>query len=185
MLGKHSELQPQPRVDFRWCNQTSCLCLGPDSCVPLILDETSQPPNGSWPLSQNGSEAEAALAASPIFSSYYQHSSPVAAMFIVAYALIFLLCMVGNTLVCFTVLRNRHMRTVTNMFILNLAVSDLLVGIFCMPTTLVDNLITGKYAGSPSPFTSAFQRKTGRPKQTLGRRRSLSWPLGQSAVVSS
>jgi neuropeptide FF receptor 1 len=36
------------------------------------------------------------------------------------------------------------MRTVTNMFILNLAVSDLLVGIFCMPTTLVDNLITGE-----------------------------------------
>ncbi|XP_021115202.1 neuropeptide FF receptor 1 isoform X1 [Heterocephalus glaber] len=64
-------------------------------------------------------------------------------MFIVAYVLIFLLCMVGNALVCFIVLKNRHMRTVTNMFILNLAVSDLLVGIFCMPTTLVDNLITG------------------------------------------
>lgn len=66
-------------------------------------------------------------------------------MFIVAYVLIFLLCMVGNALVCFIVLRNRHMRTVTNMFILNLAVSDLLVGIFCMPTTLVDNLITGEW----------------------------------------
>lgn len=65
-------------------------------------------------------------------------------MFIVAYVLIFLLCMVGNALVCFIVLKNRHMRTVTNMFILNLAVSDLLVGIFCMPTTLVDNLITGE-----------------------------------------
>lgn len=69
---------------------------------------------------------------------------PVATMFIVAYMLIFLLCMVGNALVCFVVLKNRHMRTVTNMFLLNLAVSDLLVGIFCMPTTLVDNLITGE-----------------------------------------
>ncbi|XP_004386428.1 neuropeptide FF receptor 1 [Trichechus manatus latirostris] len=103
----------------------------------------SQPPNGSWPESQNGSGAEAAPAANLTFFSYYQHSLPVAAMFIVAYLLIFLLCMVGNALVCFTVLKNRHMRTVTNMFILNLAVSDLLVGIFCMPTTLVDNLITG------------------------------------------
>uniref|UniRef100_A0A673JXH3 G-protein coupled receptors family 1 profile domain-containing protein n=1 Tax=Sinocyclocheilus rhinocerous TaxID=307959 RepID=A0A673JXH3_9TELE len=37
---------------------------------------------------------------------------------------------------------NRRMRTVTNLFILNLAVSDLLVGVFCIPTTLVDNLIT-------------------------------------------
>ncbi|XP_076856968.1 neuropeptide FF receptor 2a isoform X2 [Brachyhypopomus gauderio] len=40
------------------------------------------------------------------------------------------------------------MRTVTNLFILNLAVSDLLVGIFCMPTTLLDNIITGWPFGS-------------------------------------
>ncbi|XP_030059363.1 neuropeptide FF receptor 1 [Microcaecilia unicolor] len=64
-------------------------------------------------------------------------------MFILAYIFIFLMCMVGNMLVCFIVLKNRQMRTVTNIFILNLAISDLLVGIFCMPTTLVDNLITG------------------------------------------
>ncbi|XP_064125158.1 neuropeptide FF receptor 1 [Loxodonta africana] len=108
-----------------------------------VLGKPSQPPNASWPRSQNGSSAEADPAANLTFSSYYQHSSPVAAMFIVAYVLIFLLCMVGNALVCFTVLKNRHMRTVTNVFILNLAVSDLLVGIFCMPITLVDNLITG------------------------------------------
>uniref|UniRef100_A0A2K6DZY9 Neuropeptide FF receptor 1 n=1 Tax=Macaca nemestrina TaxID=9545 RepID=A0A2K6DZY9_MACNE len=117
--------------------------------------EPSQPPNSSWPLSQNGTNAEATPAANLTFSSYYQHTSPVAAMFIVAYALIFLLCMVGNTLVCFIVLKNRHMRTVTNMFILNLAVSDLLVGIFCMPTTLVDNLITGW------PFDNATCKMSG------------------------
>ncbi|XP_040832016.1 neuropeptide FF receptor 1, partial [Ochotona curzoniae] len=114
-----------------------------------------QLPNSSSALSPNGSTAEAGLAANLTFSSYYQHSSPVAAMFIVAYVLIFLLCMVGNALVCFTVLRNRHMRTVTNMFILNLAVSDLLVGIFCMPTTLVDNLITGW------PFDNATCKMSG------------------------
>ncbi|KAG3264772.1 neuropeptide FF receptor 1 [Ictidomys tridecemlineatus] len=122
----------------------------PDSSAPLVLGEPSQPPNGSWPQSQNGSEAEVTPAANLTFSSYYQHSSPVAAMFIVAYVLIFLLCMVGNALVCFIVLKNRHMRTVTNMFILNLAVSDLLVGIFCMPTTLVDNLITGRLSSCPA-----------------------------------
>lgn len=79
------------------------------------------------------------------FSAYYQHSSPVAAVFILAYTFIFLMCMIGNILVCFIVVKNRQMRTVTNMFILNLAISDLLVGIFCMPTTLVDNLITGTW----------------------------------------
>ncbi|XP_056325698.1 neuropeptide FF receptor 1-like [Danio aesculapii] len=74
---------------------------------------------------------------------YYQHSLPVATLFILAYVLIFSLCMLGNTLVCFIVLKNRQMRTVTNIFILNLAISDLLVGILCLPITLVDSLITG------------------------------------------
>lgn len=77
------------------------------------------------------------------FFPYYQHSMYVAAGYILAYLFIFLLCMVGNILVCLIVLENRRMRTVTNLFILNLAISDLLVGIFCIPTTLVDNLITG------------------------------------------
>ncbi|XP_016316068.1 neuropeptide FF receptor 1-like [Sinocyclocheilus anshuiensis] len=74
---------------------------------------------------------------------YYQHSLPTAALFTLAYLFIFLLCLMGNGLVCVIVLRNRHMRTVTNIFILNLAVSDLLVGIFCIPTMLVDHRITG------------------------------------------
>ncbi|KAM8956541.1 neuropeptide FF receptor 1 [Lycaon pictus] len=117
--------------------------------------EPSQPPNSSWPPSQNGSHTKATPTVNLTFSSYYQHSSPVAAMFIVAYVLIFLLCMVGNALVCFIVLKNRHMGTITNMFILNLAVSDLLVGIFCMPTTLVDNLITGW------PFDNATCKMSG------------------------
>ncbi|XP_036427566.1 neuropeptide FF receptor 1-like [Colossoma macropomum] len=77
------------------------------------------------------------------FSSYYLHSPPVATICILAYILIFFLCMVGNLLVCFIVLKNKQMRTVTNIFILNLAISDLLVGIFCLPITLADNLITG------------------------------------------
>ncbi|KAJ8005835.1 hypothetical protein DPEC_G00122020 [Dallia pectoralis] len=86
---------------------------------------------------------------------YYQHTLPVAASFILAYLFIFLLCMVGNVLVCLIVLGNRRMRTVTNVFILNLAVSDLLVGIFCIPTTLVDNLITGW------PFTNTVCKMSG------------------------
>ncbi|XP_054613750.1 neuropeptide FF receptor 2-like [Dunckerocampus dactyliophorus] len=73
----------------------------------------------------------------------YLHKPSVAAVFTASYLLIFLMCMLGNGVVCFIVLRSRNMRTVTNIFILNLAISDLLVGIFCMPTTLVDNIITG------------------------------------------
>ncbi|XP_030405387.1 neuropeptide FF receptor 1-like [Gopherus evgoodei] len=86
---------------------------------------------------------------------YYQHSPPVAAIYIISYLFIFALCMVGNSLVCFIVLKNSRMRTVTNLFILNLAISDLLVGIFCVPTTLVDNLITGW------PFSNGICKMSG------------------------
>uniref|UniRef100_A0A8C7EEI1 Neuropeptide FF receptor 1 n=1 Tax=Nothoprocta perdicaria TaxID=30464 RepID=A0A8C7EEI1_NOTPE len=89
------------------------------------------------------------------FSPYYQHSGAVAGALVAAYGLLFVACVAGNALVCLTVLRSRRMRTATNTFILNLAVSDLLVGIFCMPTTLVDNLITGW------PFGNAMCKMSG------------------------
>nr|AAK58514.1 G-protein-coupled receptor 74 [Mus musculus] len=82
------------------------------------------------------------------YVNYYLHQPQVAAVFISSYLLIFVLCMVGNTVVCFIVIRNRHMHTVTNFLILNLAISDLLVGIFCMPITLLDNIIAGWPFGS-------------------------------------
>ncbi|NWS00769.1 NPFF2 protein, partial [Motacilla alba] len=82
------------------------------------------------------------------YVDFYLHQPWVAAVFITSYLLIFLLCMVGNGGVCFIVLWSKHMRTVTNLFILNLAVSDLLVGLFCMPTTLLDNIIAGWPFGS-------------------------------------
>uniref|UniRef100_A0A3Q2XZ94 Neuropeptide FF receptor 1 n=1 Tax=Hippocampus comes TaxID=109280 RepID=A0A3Q2XZ94_HIPCM len=82
------------------------------------------------------------------YVGFYLHRPSTAAVFVVSYLLIFLVCLAGNGVVCFIVLRGRNMRSVTNVFILNLAVSDLLVGIFCMPTTLLDNIITGWPFGS-------------------------------------
>nr|KAG5688412.1 hypothetical protein BaRGS_001194 [Batillaria attramentaria] len=57
------------------------------------------------------------------------------------YVLIFLLSVVGNVLVLVTLAQNKKMRTVTNVFLLNLAVSDLLLAVFCMPFTLVPILL--------------------------------------------
>lgn len=57
------------------------------------------------------------------------------------YSVIFLLAVVGNFLVILTLVHNKRMRTVTNLFLLNLAISDLLLGIFCMPFTLVGMLL--------------------------------------------
>lgn len=51
------------------------------------------------------------------------------------YAAICLLGACGNTLVCYAVFRNPTMHTVTNTFIFNLAISDLLLCLFCVPFT--------------------------------------------------
>ncbi|CAG5120555.1 unnamed protein product, partial [Candidula unifasciata] len=67
--------------------------------------------------------------------------SDVNTYIIIPYAVIFLLSMAGNTLVILTLVRHKKMRTVTNMFLLNLAVSDLLLALFCMPFTLVPLLM--------------------------------------------
>ena len=55
------------------------------------------------------------------------------------FAVILLLALGGNTLVCYAVLRNEHMRTVTNYYIVNLSVADILVSLVCLvPTAMVD-----------------------------------------------
>ncbi|XP_046877080.1 neuropeptide Y receptor Y7 [Hypomesus transpacificus] len=60
---------------------------------------------------------------------------------ITAYSLIILLGLVGNALVIYMIVRFRNMRTVTNFFIANLAVADLLVDTLCLPFTLVYTLL--------------------------------------------
>lgn len=49
------------------------------------------------------------------------------------FVLLILVTVIGNMLVILSVLTTRRLRTVTNCFVMNLAVADLLVGIFVMP----------------------------------------------------
>lgn len=65
-------------------------------------------------------------------------------IYTVAYSLVFLLGVVGNSLVVGVVYRNPTMHSVTNYFIVNLAIADILVLVFCLPVTLVSNIYTGK-----------------------------------------
>lgn len=48
---------------------------------------------------------------------------------------------IGNTLIILAVLTTRRLRTVTNCFVMSLAVADLLVGIFVMPPAVAVHLI--------------------------------------------
>ena len=60
---------------------------------------------------------------------------------LVAYGVLIIISLFGNTLVCHVVLRNRRMHTVTNFFIANLAISDLLLTLINVPFNIARNLL--------------------------------------------
>ena len=60
---------------------------------------------------------------------------------IVVYVLIIIIGLLSNACICYVILMRRTLRTVRNMFIMNLAVSDMIMCILCMPFTLVKLLL--------------------------------------------
>ncbi|KAG8034728.1 hypothetical protein G9C98_007804 [Cotesia typhae] len=64
-------------------------------------------------------------------------------IFYFLYSLIFILGVFGNILVCYVVARNQDMQTVTNLFITNLAVSDILLCMLAVPLTPLYTFLGG------------------------------------------
>ena len=63
------------------------------------------------------------------------------------YIIVFVVGLVGNFLVCLAVWRNHHMRTVTNYFIVNLAIADFLVILVCLPPTVLGDVTETWFMG--------------------------------------
>ncbi|GIY69827.1 orexin receptor type 2, partial [Caerostris darwini] len=63
--------------------------------------------------------------------------TPLEWMLISLHVVVFVVGLVGNALVCVSVYRNHTMRTVTNYFIVNLALADFLVILVCLPPTVL------------------------------------------------
>lgn len=59
----------------------------------------------------------------------------------IMYGVIFIIALLGNGLVCFVVQSSPRMKTVTNYFIMNLAIGDMLMTLFCVPFSFVPMLI--------------------------------------------
>jgi hypocretin (orexin) receptor 2 len=57
---------------------------------------------------------------------------------------IFLIGIIGNLLVILVIVKNVHMRSITNIFIGNLAIGDFCVVLMCLPATLITD-ITGNW----------------------------------------
>lgn len=59
----------------------------------------------------------------------------------IMYSAVFVVALLGNGLVCFVVHTTPRMKTVTNYFIVNLAVGDILMTLFCVPFSFVSQLV--------------------------------------------
>lgn len=77
------------------------------------------------------------------------------------HCMVFIVGLVGNFLVCLAVYRNHTMRTVTNMFIVNLAIADFLVIFLCLPPTVLWDITETWFMGSTlCKIIPYFQVKT-------------------------
>lgn len=72
-------------------------------------------------------------------------------IWVLLYSAIVILATGGNVLVCYVVLAYQRMRTVTNYFIVNLAISDILMAVLCIPLSFVANVLFNHW-----PFGSAL-----------------------------
>ncbi|MGH0158002.1 UNVERIFIED_CONTAM: hypothetical protein FKN15_034664 [Acipenser sinensis] len=61
----------------------------------------------------------------------------IKALLIVAYSFIIVISLFGNILVCHVVIKNKRMHSATSLFIVNLAIADILITILNTPFTLV------------------------------------------------
>ncbi|CAG5114609.1 unnamed protein product, partial [Candidula unifasciata] len=106
---------------------------------------TAEPKNGSTPCWNEYCWDEFTY-----LDVLYQHVTPkhYEWAFIFPYFLTFVIGLVGNGLVCFAVLRNQNMRTVTNVFIVNLAVGDCMVILMCLPPTLIQDVTETWFLGT-------------------------------------
>ncbi|XP_064210003.1 pyroglutamylated RF-amide peptide receptor isoform X1 [Anguilla rostrata] len=68
-------------------------------------------------------------------------------IFGLVYVLIFILALVGNTTVLILLCRRKALQSPSTFFICSLALSDLLISIFCMPATLLQHFFTNWLAG--------------------------------------
>ncbi|CAM4489642.1 unnamed protein product [Leuciscus chuanchicus] len=75
---------------------------------------------------------------------------------IILYSLVFLLSVLGNLLIIVVLIVNKRMRTVTNSFLLSLAISDLMMAIFCMPFSLIPSLLEDFIFGATMCKTVAY-----------------------------
>lgn len=110
--------------------------------INLIAPEMSPSTNNSQQLERFASLAttmspfpmvEQNSEASDTVPPYMQHMTII---LVILHMSVFITGLIGNALVCLSVYRNKSLQTVTNYYIVNLAVADFLVILICLPPTV-------------------------------------------------
>ena len=78
---------------------------------------------------------------------YPRHFSSLKIMFLLIYGLVITCGLVGNLLVLLTVIWNQELRTPSNMYICNMAVSDMLICLVSAPLTPLTALTEAWHLG--------------------------------------
>ncbi|KAK6195358.1 hypothetical protein SNE40_000807 [Patella caerulea] len=114
---------------------------------------------------ENGTKfnASALLASADNYTfSEDPYEVPPGIIFLLAlvYGIISLLAVIGNGIVILVIVKNRKMQTVTNIFIANLAVADVVIGMFSVPfqfqAALLQRWVLAHFMCSLAPFVQVI-----------------------------
>nr|XP_037270636.1 RYamide receptor-like [Rhipicephalus microplus] len=108
-----------------------------ESELSLSSGEEASPSAASNWSGGNGLDAAASCDVSP------QVPEGIQALMYLMYIAVSVAAIGRNGIVCYIVIAYQRMRTVTNMFIMNLAIGDILMACLCIPFTFVSNLLLG------------------------------------------
>ncbi|KAI9564639.1 putative neuropeptide receptor [Daphnia sinensis] len=75
-----------------------------------------------------------------VISAFYYLHEPSKLIVLALYCAVFLVAAVTNLLVIVVIFRYQHLHSVTNYFLVNLSVADLLVTLICMPMAMSQNI---------------------------------------------
>ncbi|XP_076290852.1 RYamide receptor isoform X2 [Lasioglossum baleicum] len=101
------------------------------------------------------------------------------------YGAVFIVALSGNGLVCYVVHSDIRMKTVTNLFIVNLAVGDILMALFCVPPSFVSLFVLQYWPFGPTlcPIVNFLQAVSVLVSAytlvaiSIDRYRAIMWPL--------
>ncbi|XP_026755695.2 RYamide receptor-like [Galleria mellonella] len=115
--------------------ETTTFYTEPQNCTSNCEEDLNKtfPTNSTWPDYDSVCAAVQTgdFLTSPLFQSCVY----------LMYCTVFIVALLGNGLVCFVVQTSPRMKTVTNYFIVNLAVGDILMTLFCIPFSFVSMLV--------------------------------------------